>query len=358
LKDLKLASDAPPAWCCADLHLENFGSYLGDNGLTYFDINDFDEAAIAPADRDILRLAASVLVAAPELAIAPAVARTLAETAIRSYLSELEAAKVRWIERRTADGAIGELLRGLRRRDPAYVLRKRTKVVDERRAIRLDGERALPLQRGQHSRVAAVMRALGAARGETRFYRPLDAARRVAGTGSLGLERYVVLVEGDGSPDENVLLDVKAARQSVALQASRCAQPIWRTEADRVVAIQSRCQAIPPARLSALRLEKTDFIVRELQPSADRLDLQRLAASPDGLAPTLATMGRLTAWSQLRAAAHRGAAGPDSLTDWSRSKGLSQHIMASARAMAKATNDDWAEFVRDYSAEHPGLRPQ
>jgi uncharacterized protein (DUF2252 family) len=35
----------PPAWCCGDLHLENFGTYKGHNRLAYFDINDFDEAA-------------------------------------------------------------------------------------------------------------------------------------------------------------------------------------------------------------------------------------------------------------------------------------------------------------------------
>jgi len=35
----------PAAWICGDLHLENFGSYKGDNRLVYFDINDFDESA-------------------------------------------------------------------------------------------------------------------------------------------------------------------------------------------------------------------------------------------------------------------------------------------------------------------------
>ncbi|EGW22269.1 Protein of unknown function DUF2252 [Methylobacter tundripaludum SV96] len=42
-------NDAPSAWICGDLHLENFGSFKGENRLTYFDINDFDEAALAPA---------------------------------------------------------------------------------------------------------------------------------------------------------------------------------------------------------------------------------------------------------------------------------------------------------------------
>ena len=31
----------------------------------------------------------------------------------------------------------------------------------------------------------------------------LDVARRIAGTGSLGVERYAILVEGKGSPDIN-----------------------------------------------------------------------------------------------------------------------------------------------------------
>jgi uncharacterized protein (DUF2252 family) len=44
---------SPLAWSCGDLHLENFGSFKGDNRLVYFDINDFDESALAPASWDL-----------------------------------------------------------------------------------------------------------------------------------------------------------------------------------------------------------------------------------------------------------------------------------------------------------------
>jgi hypothetical protein len=44
----RVLDDAPKVWVCGDLHLENFGSYKGDNRLAYFDIIDFDEAALAP----------------------------------------------------------------------------------------------------------------------------------------------------------------------------------------------------------------------------------------------------------------------------------------------------------------------
>jgi uncharacterized protein (DUF2252 family) len=42
-------NQSPAAWMCGDLHFENFGSYKADNRLIYFDLNDFDEAILAPA---------------------------------------------------------------------------------------------------------------------------------------------------------------------------------------------------------------------------------------------------------------------------------------------------------------------
>ena len=53
-------ASAPPVWRCGDLHRENFGSCKGDNRRVYFDINDFDEAAPAPATWELVRLAANM----------------------------------------------------------------------------------------------------------------------------------------------------------------------------------------------------------------------------------------------------------------------------------------------------------
>ena len=55
-------NNAPATWICGDLHVENFGTYKGDNRLAYFDINDFDEAALAPSTWDLARFITSVLV--------------------------------------------------------------------------------------------------------------------------------------------------------------------------------------------------------------------------------------------------------------------------------------------------------
>src|ERR1700755_941022 len=60
----KALAKSPLAWICGDLHLENFGSYKGDNRLVYFDLNDFDEAALAPCTWEPARLLVSLHVAA------------------------------------------------------------------------------------------------------------------------------------------------------------------------------------------------------------------------------------------------------------------------------------------------------
>src|SRR5215475_12185586 len=75
--------DAPCTLVCGDLHLENFGAFKGDNRLVYFDLNDFDEACLAPLTLDLVRFVASIHVAAKGLGLSRGRARALA----RRFLS-------------------------------------------------------------------------------------------------------------------------------------------------------------------------------------------------------------------------------------------------------------------------------
>ena len=71
---------APLVWVCGDLHMENFGSYKGDNRLVYFDVNDFDESALAPASWDLVRFLTSVCVGAGGFSIGESRAQTLCQS--------------------------------------------------------------------------------------------------------------------------------------------------------------------------------------------------------------------------------------------------------------------------------------
>lgn len=86
-------SGTPAGWLCGDLHLENFGTYKGENRLTYFDLNDFDEGILAPAHWDLSRFLVSTLVAAQAIHLKPAQAVTLCQHFLEVYASILPAAR-------------------------------------------------------------------------------------------------------------------------------------------------------------------------------------------------------------------------------------------------------------------------
>src|SRR5438128_5320240 len=57
---------APEVLAVGDLHVENFGTWRDIEGRLVWGVNDFDEAWPLPYTNDLLRLAASALVAAKE----------------------------------------------------------------------------------------------------------------------------------------------------------------------------------------------------------------------------------------------------------------------------------------------------
>ncbi|CAG9931714.1 protein of unknown function [Candidatus Nitrotoga arctica] len=241
LPDSPLFRDAPLAWCCGDLHFENFGSYKGDNRLVYFDINDYDEAALAPFTWDIIRLLTSIQCGADALNATHAETLAVSQSCLNAYRNALIIGKDFWVERDTSVGLVNALLTTLQGRERAAFLDKRTIRKNHRRSLILDGIKALPASDLQKKTVTDFMDRFAATQPSPKFFEVLDIGRRIAGTGSLGLERFVILVEGKGSPDGNYLLDIKEAKPSaMAAHLVRLGikQPTWSDEASRVVSIQ------------------------------------------------------------------------------------------------------------------------
>jgi len=87
---------APSILICGDLHLENFGAFKGDNRLCYFDINDFDEACLAPFTLDIERFIASIKVAAHGLGLNQARSQLMVRRFLRAYAHSVCDGKPRW----------------------------------------------------------------------------------------------------------------------------------------------------------------------------------------------------------------------------------------------------------------------
>jgi uncharacterized protein (DUF2252 family) len=336
---------APLAWACGDLHLQNFGSYKGDNRLVYFDINDFDEAALAPASWDLLRLLTSVRVCASGLQLTGTQARSLCGALLQCYGDALSAGKAYWVERDTAQGIVRELLDRLRNRARATFLDARTQRRGKKRLLIVDGKRALPASPSQRAAVIDFMNTFATTQCNPGFFEVLDVARRIAGTGSLGLERYAILVSGKGSPDGNYLLDLKQATPSSLVPHLKRSQPVWRSEAHRVVALQHRLQAVSMAFLQPVVLHGRPFVLRGLQPTEDRIALDRPGPTMAQLTHTLGEMGRLLAWAQLRSAGREGSAIADELIDFGRRKKWRGPMLALALECAAQVEKDALTFA-------------
>jgi uncharacterized protein (DUF2252 family) len=345
----KVLATGPAAWISGDLHFENFGTYKGANRLVYFDINDFDEAVLAPVTWELVRLLAAILVARDALHVKAAGAARLCESVIDAYAQALVAGKAGWVDRDTADGPVQQLLQTLKERKRSQFLEHRTTRKGRKRSILCDGSHALEATPDQALRATALVAGYASRVDRPEFFKVLDVARRIAGTGSLGVERYVVLVEGRGSPAGNYLLDLKLAPRSSLQARVKIAQPGWKSHAHRVVALQQRLQAIAPAFLCPVVAGKSSYVLRELQPTDDRVALEAGNIPAGEIESVLRQMGQLAAWAQLRSSGRQGSAVADDLIAFGAARDKwGKRLMRAAHLCAERVAADWRTYCTAY----------
>lgn len=350
LPESGLLRSAPLVWSCGDLHLENLGSYKGDNRLVYFDINDFDEAAMAPATVDLTRVTTSMVVAGTSARLGNANTNALLQNFLMTYRHTLSSGKSLWVEAETSHGMIRELFNQVNQRTRAAFLDRRTKRVHGRRCFRVDGTKQMAVTPAAYAEVVAFIDAFARTQARPEFFRVLDVARRVAGTGSLGVDRFAILVEGKGSPDANYLLDLKAALPSVAAMRWPTLQPAWLSQAQRICSIQYRMQAIPMAFLHALPWKGASYVLRALQPSEDRILLPTTGGSVDQLLSAVGTMGQCVASAQLRSGGRQGSAIADVLIAFAAKKKWPVRVTELAHEMGRVTLADWQTYCAAYDS--------
>ncbi|MEX3857841.1 DUF2252 domain-containing protein [Paraburkholderia sp. BR10923] len=340
--------DAPHVWICGDMHLENFGSYKGDNRLVYFDNNDFDEACLAPAPYELVRLLTSVLVGAADLKLSRAEALALCHTALDAYGAALAYGKSRWIEAETAVGMVRDLFVALASRTRAAHLDRRTVLKGKTRMLKVDGKKALPVSDERRAAVVQFMQRYAATEPNPDFYRTLDVARRIAGTGSLGVDRYVILVEGKGSPDGNYLIDLKEALSSSVSAHVSATQPKWQTEAQRVVEVQRRNQAVSQAFLHAVEFNQRSYVLRGLQPSEDRVALADWDGKLPRLEAVINSMAELSAWAHLRSGGRQKSAIADDLIAFGSRRDWQLPLIDLATQCEAQVAADWKAYCEAY----------
>ncbi len=148
---------APPVWICGDLHLENFGSYKGSDRLAHFDINDFDEAVLAPCTWDLARFLTSILVAAQTLLIDSNDALALCQNFLTVYTTVLAKGQVGMVDRDTATGLVRDLLDSLRNRRRKDFLNQRTERMGKQRRLIINNGKSLPISQEKKDEISHFM---------------------------------------------------------------------------------------------------------------------------------------------------------------------------------------------------------
>lgn len=308
-------------WLQGDAHAYNFGAYGHHDDAVRYGMDDFDDALISDYQYDLWRLAISLVLDAREnVELSRKGTRKALKALVESYHDELaghargEVPEAVTLE--TAKGTLAPFLEKVsRKQSRAKMLEKWTQLTDEGRSFaerpgklaRLPAPLASQLRKAieeeyRHTLVKAHTPA------DEAHFRVKDMARRLdAGTGSLGLERFYVLIEGGRDHEhDDVILDVKQQTPPEGWRLMNAAEKrAWRAafphEGARHAAAFCAIAEHPDPYLGWLHLDKAVFSVRERSPFKEDFPTHKL----DGAKPyrkLVKQWGRILAREHLRGA--------------------------------------------------------
>jgi uncharacterized protein (DUF2252 family) len=341
---------SPSSWICGDLHLENFGTFKSDNRQVYFDLNDFDEAILAPALWEIVRMATSIFIAFDTLKIEEQKALHMAQLFLKRTGEIYAAGKPSYIERNTAQGIVCDFLKSVGKRTQTDILSRKTIRKKNKLLILLDDPKHFKLEKGLKLELSDhVQQWLKTDEDSPYNYKVIDAVFRLAGTGSIGVKRYAILLKSSNKTGEKYLLvDMKQSVSSALLPYISIPQPEWENESERVVAIQQRMQNRPPALLSTSHFKDEHYVMQEMQPTKDSINFKLIRKEYRNMYRVIDDMAMLTASSQIRSSGRQGSAIADELIKLGEDKEWQEKILQYAIDYSHTVRKDFFNFLRDF----------
>jgi uncharacterized protein (DUF2252 family) len=332
------------AWICGDLHLENFGSFKGDNRLVYFDLNDFDEAVMAPLSYEVLRFATAILIASDLFKYSNKQASALVQSALTTYRDTIIRSKALMMERDVATGMMRDFFDRLSQENRDAFIKRITKPKGKKIQILIDDIHNHKMDKDAHDRLMSWYGSEFAQADKLKDMEIQDCAYRVAGTGSIGSERYMMLVRNKKTK-KCYLLDMKESKPSSLLKHIDIRQPKWANESERIITIQTRMEFCPPALLRPVYYNKKWFVLKELQPVQDKVDLTQAKGKQNKLEDIILPMAKLAAYAHLRGTGRQGSSTADELSESvSRTKWLRLRYEL-AQDLAAQTQKDYRNFL-------------
>ena len=264
---------------CGDAHLLNLGAYAAPDGHLVFDLNDFDETCRGPFEWDLKRLSASFVVAGRYASLRDSTCASAVRSMVQAYRQGLDRfSQMRVLELaryeitpRSTKKPLAPIFRQAARNTPQQLLEKSTAPVAK--GFPRFQNRPPLLRRLTSAEAGAVRQSLTAYRstlGPGRqqvldAYKPWDLAFKVVGTGSVGVDVYLILLYGNGANDP-LFLQLKG-------EDPTCWKPYLQDEDDysktyphqgrRAAEGQFRTQTVADPFLGWTQIGSKDFLVRQ-----------------------------------------------------------------------------------------------
>ena len=279
---------------CGDAHVRNLGAFATPEGRLVFDINDFDETIRGPFEWDLKRMAASLVLAgrgsghkesAAREAVKKCIERYSAQMRAFSHMPCLEVGRFQ-VHRLGQVAPVHAALLKAERATPAHTLDQLTEPESSKPGAPRRFKEVKPiLTRVTGAQATAVLASLGPYREMLEpqrqhllsFYRPIDVAFKVVGTGSVGLRDYCIYFEGNG-PADPLFLQIKEEPASGYTAYLPDAHPVPHN-GQRVAEGQKAMQVQSDPFLGWTHIAGRQYLVRQLNDHKGSIELDDLTGS-------------------------------------------------------------------------------
>jgi uncharacterized protein (DUF2252 family) len=312
---------------CGDAHVLNFGLWATPERNLMFDLRDFDETLPGPFEWDVKRLATSLVVAARENGLEPATADAAVTEAVQAYrvrmcrystMPELDI----WYDGMHVDSLLGyfepadrgrvsvHVEKNKERRTSRGAFAKLTTVADGRPRITEDPPIRTTIDDGEQAdlvdHLLAEYRLTLQEDRRSLFDRftEVDSVRQVVGVGSVGMQVYLVLLEGRSGADP-LFLQVKQAGPSV--YEAQAAPSHHRHHGARVISGKRLLQSATDIFVGWGSLHGRDYYVRQFRD-------MKIIPTTDLIAPRLVEFA--TACGETLARAHARTGDPVAIASY------------------------------------------
>lgn len=296
-------------WVQGDMHAENFGTYINSEGVLVLDVNDFDEAYVAPFTWDIKRLVASLDLIGYQKALSDDVIQQMIATLVHHYVDQIaeftrdEGQTDFALTLDTTSGKLLETLQEARMHTRIDLLQSNTYIENYERRFMYD-QKNRPLDADTEQQVRAAferyLETIPTAKrqGYALSYRLKDVVlRKGVGIGSAGLPSYTLLLEGPSQALENdILLYMKQGQPAALSQfiTDTDIRDYFEHHGHRTAVSQLALQANTDRWLGHTTLQGVGQVVDEVSPYEVDLDWENINELDDIL-EVLGYLGQATA---------------------------------------------------------------